>query len=582
MDGSSDRRPARRRRRIARALAGALLVGAVALALGVATRRELAERWLLGELAQRGAVPAELHVTRLGPGGLALEGVAIGSPDAPDLTLAALDASWSLAGLRARRLDALALSGLHLRGAQRDGGLDFGAAAALWRGRDGDGAPPVLPARRIALRDVSLELATPQGVASGTLAGELGAGPDGSLSGELQLALAHPVAQAQGKVALSGTLAALAGQLDLELRDAREPARVAPARLRGQLSGASHDLRFDLSLEGAKGALRAQADGHADLGARDAEARFRVEPIAFAAGALQPAALVPALELWLTRSEVEQVSGRVEAQGTLALSQGKPGYRLALTLRDVGFDSRLGRVSGLAGGLALRGPPLSTPAGQELHVARFEAGVPFTDGVLAFQLVGPRVLRLSRTSWHFAGGELRADDLAFELGAERNEARMLAVGLDLGALLELVSLEGVGGSGRVDGELPFVRREGAWRVEQGVLRAAAGGTIRYQPNATVAKAAASRPNDLGMALEVLSDFHYDALEADIDGELAGELHVELHLRGKNPGFRGGYPIELNLALDGPLADVARSGEAVYHVPRGLAERLRRLTVEEKP
>ncbi|HEX5068233.1 MAG TPA: YdbH domain-containing protein, partial [Myxococcota bacterium] len=168
------------------------------------------------------------------------------------------------------------------------------------------------------------------------------------------------------------------------------------------------------------------------------------------------------------------------------------------------------------------------------------------------------------------------------LGATRTEARMQATGLDLGLLLALVSLEGLDGTGRIDGEIPFVREGGVLRVEHGSLRASPeGGRIRYRPTQAIAKYAASRPNDLGLAVTAMSDFHYEKLEASVDGDVGAELHIELHVRGANPAVQDGHPIELNLALDAEVADVVRSGQATYGVPKGLEERLRRLMGEEK-
>jgi hypothetical protein len=241
-------------------------------------------------------------------------------------------------------------------------------------------------------------------------------------------------------------------------------------------------------------------------------------------------------------------------------------------------------VTGASGKLELRGPPWQTQSGQKLAVARLDIGVPLTEGALEFQLRPTRALDVRRTTWRFAGGELRAEDVVLELGAPRTEARMQASGLDLGALLALVSLEGVDGTGRIDGEIPFVREDGVLRVEQGVLRASPeGGRIRYQPTQAVAQYAASRPNDLGLAVAALSDFHYEKLEAGVDGDIDGELNVELHLRGANPAVQDGHPIELNLSLDAQVADVVRSGRAAYGVPKALEERLlRKLQGEKKP
>jgi hypothetical protein len=61
----------------------------------------------------------------------------------------------------------------------------------------------------------------------------------------------------------------------------------------------------------------------------------------------------------------------------------------------------------------------------------------------------------------------------------------------------------------------------------------------------------------------------------------GELRIALHVRGANPSFHSGQPIELNLNLDARLLDLVRAGVAVYRVPAAVEERLREFSSEEK-
>jgi hypothetical protein len=86
--------------------------------------------------------------------------------------------------------------------------------------------------------------------------------------------------------------------------------------------------------------------------------------------------------------------------------------------------------------------------------------------------------------------------------------------------------------------------------------------------------ASSRPYDLGLAVEAFSDFRYEALEARIDGDLDAALAIALHVRGTNPAFQDGRPVELNLNLEAQLADLVRAGRASYRVPEVVEERLR--------
>ena len=94
------------------------------------------------------------------------------------------------------------------------------------------------------------------------------------------------------------------------------------------------------------------------------------------------------------------------------------------------------------------------------------------------------------------------------------------------------------------------------------------------PSESARALAKSRPNDLGIAVAAFSNFHYETLEARVDGDLRGELRIALHVRGASPDFQDGQPIELNLNLESRLADLVREGVAVYRVPDVVEERLR--------
>jgi hypothetical protein len=572
--------PARRRAWLAFAALAAAV--AAALALAWASRAELAERFLLAQLAARGVEPAALRVSRLDASGLEVRGLALGAPEAPDLSAGRVELAWSLAGLRARRLDAVRVSELRLRGALAEGPPRFGALDPLLRGGGGAPGAPALPVRELEVRDATLALDTPHGEAHGAVDGRLLASADGALAGELALRVEHPLARASGTVALSGTLERLAAELALDVSDGREPARVAPATLRGSLAGSARALRFALALGGAEGRLGAAVAGDADLEARSARADLRLAPLAFEPRGLQPATLVPALEPLLAGLGVTSVSGRIEAHGELAVVAGAPALRVDVALRGIGFESRLARVAGASGVIALHGPPWQTPRRQRVSVALLDPGLPLTAGLVEFSLRRGGTLAVHRAAWQWAGGEVSAQDLAISLGSERGRARLQASGLDLAALLALVSLEGLEGSGRVDGELPIVRGGGQLRVDGGVLRAAPGGTLRYSPSESTRALAASRPGDLGIAVAALSDLRYQRLEARLDGDLRGEMQIGLHVSGANPSFRGGQPIELNLNLEARLADLVRTARAAYRVPQAIEDELRAFGREGKP
>jgi hypothetical protein len=485
--------------RLLRAIATVVLLAGIAVAIAAAfaisERRALAERYLLDRIAARGIAPAALRVTHVDARGIAIEDLTIGAATAPDLAVAQIDATWSVDGARAGRLDSLRVAGVKLRGAMRNESLSLGALDALFRDdADADAAPPVLPSSTIEIADGVIEVETPKGRAKGTLGGSLHSDADGAIKGEFKVAVAGAGLRAGGGVALSGSLD---------------------------------------------------------------QPEFRVS--------LKPEAGLP-------------IAGRIDARGRVTRQKGERVVDVTVALRDVSYTSEIVRASGINGAIALRAPPLRTPKKQVISLARVDIGVPLTDGLVEFSLRRDGSVGVALALLHFASGELRAEDVVLDLAAKETSVTLQARGLDLTELLARVDLPGIEGTGFVEGALPLVLTSSAIFVRNGLLHAAeGGGKIVYTPDEKTRALGAARPNDLGLALGAFSDFHYEILEARLDGELQGEMKIGLHVRGENPEFQDGRPVELNLNLEARLADLVRAGAASYRVPTVVEERLKAFT-----
>jgi hypothetical protein len=478
-------------RRALLVLLGLVALGGALAALAVTRRIAIAEWWLGRRVAELGIEPAALRVTRLDARGIAIEDVAFGAPDAPDLAVARVEADWTPGGLREGRFDALRIHGAELRAVLRDDGLSLGALDPL-RARDAVGGALALPARSIALEAARLRVATPQGVAEGTLVGTL-----------------------------DETAGGIAGRFALDV------------------AGAGLRAKGELEVGGSQGA--------------------------------------PSFRGWLEPSGEGPLEGRVEAHGRTL----EGTFEADVALRDVALTLPGLRIEGIRSVIALRGPPLHTPARQLLSFERADAGVPVGGGTLRFALQRDGTLAIESLAIGFADGELGVDPLRVDPGARRLPLTARARELDLAALLAQVALPGLEGTGRVEAELPLLREGASITVKDGVLRTTGPGTLRYQPSDSVRALAASRPADLGLAVDAFSNFHYERLELRLDGELAGEVQVALHVRGTNPDFQDGRPVELNLNLEAHLADLVRAGAASYRVPQEIEDRLRKFSAEAK-
>jgi len=112
--------------------------------------------------------------------------------------------------------------------------------------------------------------------------------------------------------------------------------------------------------------------------------------------------------------------------------------------------------------------------------------------------------------------------------------------------------------GTLEGALPVTVTEGRIIIADGYLRALApGGTIRYIANESGRALAASSP-ELGMALDLLSDFQFETLSSQVKLDEAGNLSLGLSLAGKNLELFEGRAVNFNINLEQNLDPLLQS------------------------
>jgi hypothetical protein len=225
--------------------------------------------------------------------------------------------------------------------------------------------------------------------------------------------------------------------------------------------------------------------------------------------------------------------------------------------------------------------PAFTPPGQLVSIASLDIGLELTDGLIEFELRPDGLIDLQEAEWQWAGGTLRTTGL-LDPALDSQDLVLLVEAVDLAELLALVDLEGLEGTGSLEGVIPVFRRGESIEIRQGELRGTAeGGRIRYR-STHAALALADRGHGVEQLLGALDDFHYDALEIRVDGDTRGEVEVAVHLGGFNPNFRRGRRVEFNLNIEARLADLVRAGLFAYRVPEVILKRLEEFQVPEVP
>jgi hypothetical protein len=361
-----------------------------------------------------------------------------------------------------------------------------------------------------------------------------------------------------------------------ELRDLQSPARVEPLELRGRFEIRDSSIGYHLKLANPGESLVLEAKGSADPVAPSALAELRLHPLVFDPAGLQPAALFPFLE-----GRIEGAQGSVEAVGTASWDGVRSTAEIDLALREIGFAAEAAEVSGVNGRIEIGGPfPPVTPPGQLISIALIDTGLELTDGLIEFQLRPDGLLELQEADWQWAGGVVRTAGL-LDPTADSQETVLEVEGVELAGLLELVDLEGLEGTGRLEGEIPIFRDGETVEIRNAELRGGPeGGKIRYRPASGVEAALAGQGYGIDQLLGALDDFQYDALQLTVDGDTRGEVGLAVHLGGSNPNYQGGRRVEFNLNVEARLGDLLRAGLAAYRVPEVIEKRLEQFQAPE--
>ena len=592
-------------------LAATLLLAVAGIALWV-YRVDLVTWAVMRVLERQGFGPASFTVDRLDLHGLRAHDVTLrdGGIKTSELTI-----SYEPLELLSSHLDKVEIGGFALTLAVTKRGLEMsGEPLAM-----GGAGPPAIGGLRIdalILRDARLLLNTSAGPIEATISTVLAStvgdiqssafsaavtAPLGGsrrkaniavrkLSIELPAAGGVQLALQDASVAVDGlpwTVQGAGGQLAWQVNKAtaqlnvgqltnrQKPMLVTPLSLATTASLVGNRLDFSLQAKAiGKSAPAMQAKGLYDLASQSGTADIALAPIAFHRGALQPGDLFPAFG-----NPIEDVDGTVAAAGTLRWKGAILSPDLVLKLKQLAFATSAARVQDLNGEIKITKLwPLATAAGQTLTATIVTTGLPPTNLSLKGQLDAKPALKLERLAFTFAGGEIAAAPFTIDPAAPEIGTTLQVDRVDLAEITKLLSLDGLSGTGRLDGPVPFLLKNGKVEIKGGRLTAREPGVLNYRPS-KLPDALASAGGSVELALQALSDFHYDKLALALDKSATGEGTVLLQLEGQNPAVMSGQVFHFNIRVDSNfdrLADIALTSL------RSAQELLRRATRRVAP
>ncbi|WP_167298459.1 intermembrane phospholipid transport protein YdbH family protein [Sphingomonas leidyi] len=320
-----------------------------------------------------------------------------------------------------------------------------------------------------------------------------------------------------------------------------------------------------------------------DLARAEGQALLDVPGIRFHMDGLQPSDLTS-----LTYGVIADVDGLVAGTGRFGWSGDTVASTGHFTATDVALAAAFGPVQGLTTQLDFTDLlNLRSAPGQTANIAEINPGVPVRGGVLRYQLLDSRRVRVEGARWPFAGGELVLDPtvLDFDVAGERR-LTFHVKGADAALFLKEMAFDNLDATGTFDGTLPMIFDARGGRIEGGELRARTGGHIAYVGEVS--------RQDVGfwgnMAFQALKSLDYKDLTIRMNGPLAGEMITDIGFSGvsQGKGTKSNFlirrlarlPLVFNVRISAPFRQLLDSIQSWYD-PRRLIERNLPSLIEEQ-
>jgi hypothetical protein len=353
--------------------------------------------------------------------------------------------------------------------------------------------------------------------------------------------------------------------------DRIKPRRFGPFELRGRVAQEAGDrLQVGLDVSDLGGLMKLRIDGWHSVATGDGSLSFALDPANLAEIGDRLPQLIPALE-----GVVSELEGRLEIEGSAQWQGDALELSLILGLRDLGLMTDWGRFSGVNARVSLVGPaPFYMPRLERVTIEGFSAAAEPLNAIIDFRLRRDGTVEIPHLQWDFAGGTARTQGL-YDPGSSQQAFTVEVSGVDLRALIELINLDGLTGEGTLAGEFPIYLDGDAIELRDAKLSTTSeGGWLRYRP-VGAASAVAAGDEHLSQLAEILENFHFESIVISLNGNVLGDVQVSIQLKGANPDFYDGLPVELNTNVESQFGDLIRGGTAALSFATQVADALER-------
>lgn len=189
---------------------------------------------------------------------------------------------------------------------------------------------------------------------------------------------------------------------------------------------------------------------------------------------------------------------------------------------------------------------------------------PLKIGVDLEQLVFNLNMNTSKPAYEYAiqnmqakifGGDIQSEAIFIKDKKLVQGFKLIFSNINLDQLFAWRKVDGLSGTGSLNGTLPCFFTEKGFEIKGGAFSAKApGGKISYLP----LNRSKSDIAGMEMVFKALQDFQYSALNAKIEYKTDGWMNLALSLKGKSDLLGEGRPVEFNLNLNENIKDLFKS------------------------
>jgi len=169
--------------------------------------------------------------------------------------------------------------------------------------------------------------------------------------------------------------------------------------------------------------------------------------------------------------------------------------------------------------------------------------------------LNPDLITLSHFSTGLLDGTIALQRLDYDMAKKEGTTTLQINHILIQKLLDLQGSKKIYATGHIKGDIPVKIKNDTFEILDGKLTSEQNGQIIYATS--LEERTAANPA-LRITYEALSNMLYAQLLSSINMSADGKSLMTIQLKGTNPDFQRGRPVELNLSVEQNLGDLMRS------------------------